>query len=58
MNHRCEWTWNPGTWPYIKRCENTAIEGKACCIAHQEDWDSFMEKDQTRADSAAISEEI
>lgn len=23
---RCEYTWNPGTWPYIKRCRNNATQ--------------------------------
>lgn len=31
---RCIFEWNPGKWPYVKRCETTAIEGKVVCAEH------------------------
>ena len=40
-NIRCQFTWNPGTWPYTKRCENDAdttivLDGEELhvCIDH------------------------
>jgi hypothetical protein len=39
---RCEAMFNPGEWPYIKRCENEATvvtpEGSNYCEDHA-DWD-------------------
>lgn len=42
---RCTYEWNPGTWPYTKRCENDATAGDRCqehskpprLTAHQEE---------------------
>jgi hypothetical protein len=31
---RCEFVWNPGTWPYVKRCENNAQPDSDFCSVH------------------------
>lgn len=37
INKRCVYTWNPMVWPYIKRCDKSAVrevDGEQYCEPH------------------------
>lgn len=34
--NRCRFRWNPGAWPYVRRCRNEARAGRVTCEEHAE----------------------